>query len=172
MNATAFFSTTDALTTAAGSLLLAYAAYEDFRARRFPNRAFLAASLAGVALSVATAGLSGLQQSALGLAGGFALLMPLTLMGAVGAGDMKLLAAFGSICGWVAAAETLLFGFVWGAVFGVAHAALNGQALALARNVARIAGTRSSQGVALHRIPFAGALLLGFFAHLAYRGLA
>ena len=159
-------------TTAMGGLTLAIGVVEDFRARKFTNRSFLIMSIAGFAVSVATLGLNGLQQSALGFASGFALLLPLVLLGGIGAGDMKLLAAFGAACGWTAAFEAALFGLVWGAVFGVIHAILKGQALQLVRNTARMAAARSSTGLTLNKIPYAGALFLGWLAHLAYRGAA
>jgi prepilin peptidase CpaA len=158
-------------TLGAGGLILLAGAIEDFRHKKFPNWMFLGGTALGFSVSAACLGWSGAQQGAMGFLAGIALLLPLVFMGAVGAGDMKLVAAFGAACGWPAALETAFFWLAWGAVFGVAQALLSGQGRAVVKNVAQMAGKRSSEGLELHRIPFAAALLVGWLTHLARQGL-
>lgn len=79
--------------------LVAIAAVFDIRFRRIPNWLNLAALLLGLAANAYLAGLHGLGRSALGFAVGFGLYFPLFLLHARGAGDVKLLAAVGSIAG-------------------------------------------------------------------------
>jgi prepilin peptidase CpaA len=71
----------------------------DLRTRRIPNE--LTATLAGIGVGLAAAGVSGLSlwASALGFGAGLALMMPGHVLGATGAGDVKLMAAFGAIVG-------------------------------------------------------------------------
>ena len=157
--------------TVAGGAVLLVGAIGDFREGRFRNSVFVVGSLAGLAVSIALGGWAGAQQSALGFVGGFTLFMPLVLLGAIGAGDMKLLAAFGAACGWTAVAEVAVFGMIWGTVFGITQAALRGEATQVFRNAIKVAATRSGKGVQLHRIPFAAALLIGWATLLTYEGL-
>lgn len=159
------------LTLAAGGAILLVGAVSDFKIRKFKNGLFLLCTVLAFLVSFLVEGLMGLEHSVLGLIAGFAFLLPLTLMGAIGAGDMKLLAAFGAACGWAAVGQVAIFGFAWGLVFGVTQALLKGQGLQVVRNAARIAATRSSQGIVLHRIPFAAALFIGWLTHLTYEGL-
>lgn len=156
---------------AVGGGILFAGLIEDFRAKKFRNWMFVAGTVIGVATSYLFAGSEGLQNSALGFLAGLALMLPLTLMGAVGAGDLKLLAAFGAAAGASAAWQVGAFGFVWGAMFGVAQAALKGEAFALFRNVGRMAAARTDAGLSLHKIPFAAALFVGWLTHLTYEGL-
>lgn len=156
---------------AVGGGILVAGVLEDFRAKKFRNWMFVAGALAGFAASFAFAGGEGLQNAALGFLAGLALMLPLALMGAVGAGDMKLLAAYGAAAGAGAAWQVGAFGFAWGAVFGVLQAALKGEASALFRNVGKVATERTAANVSLHKIPFAAALFVGWLTHLTYEGL-
>ncbi len=94
----------------------------DVRTRRIPN--LLTATMAGVGVTLAAAGFSGLSLSAslLGLVVGFALMMPGHLLGATGAGDVKLMAAIGAIIGPALVISAFLFSAVAGGVLAVAVA--------------------------------------------------
>jgi Flp pilus assembly protein protease CpaA len=91
-----------------------YCGYTDYKTGLIYNKVTVPMILAGICYS---AYISKLQDSLLGLAIGFAILMICALMGGVGGGDVKLAAALGSWYGfnvvWV-----LLFGsmlcVVWG----------------------------------------------------------
>ena len=163
--------TPNILSAAAGGAILLAGAIDDFRSRKFHNKLFIACAVFGFAVSVALGGWIGAESGALGFLAGFALILPLVLAGAIGAGDMKLLAAFGAACGWIAVFEVGAFALVWGAIFGALQAILRGEGLQLFRNVARLAATRSSQGVKLHRIPFAAAIFVGWLTFLTYEGM-
>jgi prepilin peptidase CpaA len=71
----------------------------DLRSRRIPNE--LTATLAGIGVGLAASGVSGvsLWASMLGFGIGLALMMPGHVLGATGAGDVRLMAAFGAIVG-------------------------------------------------------------------------
>jgi prepilin peptidase CpaA len=94
----------------------------DVRTRRIPN--LLTATMAGVGVTLAAGGFSGLSlpASLLGLVVGFALMMPGHLLGATGAGDVKLMAAIGAIIGPALVISAFLFSAVAGGVLAVAVA--------------------------------------------------
>lgn len=78
--------------------VIAASVCHDIRAKRIPNRVIIFGALAGLASSVLP-GSIGLAQSLGGLGMGLAMLMPLYALRAMGAGDVKLMAALGAIAG-------------------------------------------------------------------------
>ncbi|HYO63030.1 MAG TPA: A24 family peptidase [Pyrinomonadaceae bacterium] len=79
--------------------LAALITYYDVRYRRIPNAFVLAALVGGVSAHAALGGLGGLGTSLGGLAVGFGIMFVLHVFGAMGAGDVKLFAAVGSMVG-------------------------------------------------------------------------
>jgi prepilin peptidase CpaA len=79
--------------------LVLTAAIWDLRLRRIPNALSLAGAVCGVALNSFLFGLSGLKESLEGLAIAFGVYFVLYLVRAMGAGDVKLMAAVGSFVG-------------------------------------------------------------------------
>ena len=79
--------------------IVSIAAYTDMDRRRIPNWLTAIGVLAGFFLNVFLYGQAGLKNAALGL--GFALLIyfPLFVVRGMGAGDVKLMAAVGSLAG-------------------------------------------------------------------------
>src|SRR5438093_8909889 len=77
---------------------LGIAVATDMRTRRIPN--WLTAGMASAGFGIAAAGgqVTPLH-AALGLAGGLLLMLPGHLIGATGAGDVKLMAAVGAVVG-------------------------------------------------------------------------
>jgi prepilin peptidase CpaA len=80
-------------------LLVAAAAFTDVRKRRIPNALTLAGIVTGLVLHSALGGWSGLRFSAAGMAAGFGLYLLLYATRAMGAGDVKLMAAVGALTG-------------------------------------------------------------------------
>ncbi len=99
--------------------LTSVAAYFDLKTRRIPNWLTLGGCVAGLAANTAVAGFGGLRASALGLGIGFVLYFPLWLLGARGAGDVKLLAAAGAVAGPANTAALFLLAAVLGGVFAL-----------------------------------------------------
>lgn len=91
--------TTDAAALAiviAGNLV---AAAIDLRTRRVPNVLTMGMTVAGIAIAAAGGGRAGVLAALGGFALGGALMMPGHIFGATGAGDVKLLAASGTLLG-------------------------------------------------------------------------
>jgi prepilin peptidase CpaA len=81
-------------------VVLAAAVY-DIRYRRIPNWLSLSGVLVGLALNTFLyQGWPGTRQSLIGLGAGFGVYFVLYVMHAMGAGDVKLMAAVGAIVGW------------------------------------------------------------------------
>jgi len=73
--------------------------YHDVRYRRIPNAFVLATLISGLTLNFALGGLSGAVNSLGGCLLAFILMFILHVFGAMGAGDVKLFAAVGSVIG-------------------------------------------------------------------------
>jgi prepilin peptidase CpaA len=91
----------------------------DIRTRRIPNE--LTATMAGIGVGFAAAGISGVSLGAavLGFGLGLALMLPGHLLGATGAGDVKLMAAVGTLLGPGLVVSAFLFTAVAGGVLAV-----------------------------------------------------
>lgn len=76
------------------------AAVEDLRRRQIPNWIPAAAILGGLAIAIRDHGWNGAGSSLLGLVAGFAVFFVFYAIGAMGGGDVKLMAGFGAVLGW------------------------------------------------------------------------
>lgn len=79
--------------------LVLLAAREDLRSRTIPNRLTLGMALVGLTQGALLGGWGGAQYAALGWLIGLSILLPPFLLGWLGAGDLKLLAAVGALEG-------------------------------------------------------------------------
>jgi prepilin peptidase CpaA len=82
-----------------GLLLGCAASFDDLRRRAIANWINVAGLAAGLAYHAASRGLAGLGWSAAGAAVGFAVFLVFYVLGGMGAGDLKLAAAFGALLG-------------------------------------------------------------------------
>src|SRR5438552_573810 len=108
---------TDALLVAA----LAHAVFADLRRRRISNRITYPAMLAGMVLNAVLGGVPGLSDSALGLLAGLGLFLIPFALGAMGAGDVKLMAAIGAIKGPHFVLAVAVYASLAGGVLAVAY---------------------------------------------------
>lgn len=115
---------------AAGALT---ATIVDIRSRRIPNA--LTAAMMATGLGLAAGGVSGVSLAASigGLVVGVLLMLPGHALGATGAGDVKFMAAVGSIVGFKVAVTAFLFTAIAGGILAIAVAMRRGR---LARTVA------------------------------------
>jgi len=154
----------------------AWAVREDVAAHRIPNRLSGSLLCVGLALQFVFGGWSAFGQGALGTLVGLAVLLPLYLLRATGAGDVKFLAAVGALLGpyWtlVAGIYTLIAGGVLALAYlgaGALRAAAfvpAGAPLAL-----RIHNFRErARELRRTRFPYALAIAFGALAAVAQRG--
>ena len=98
----------------------------DLRTRRIPNWLTGALAAAGLGMSFAGGGLTP-AQAALGLLAGLLLMMPAHVIGATGAGDVKLMAAVGAMIGPGLTLRAFVFTAIAGGVLAVLVAARRGR---------------------------------------------
>jgi prepilin peptidase CpaA len=104
---------------------LAAAVVTDVRTRRIPN--WLTGSIAGAGFGLAFGGAAVTPvQAALGMVVGLLLMMPGHVIGATGAGDVKLMAAIGVLVGPAVVFKAFLYTAVAGGVFAIAVALSRG----------------------------------------------
>ncbi len=103
--------------------LVSVAAVVDLATRRIPNALFVCGTGLGLGLSIWYGGTAGALGSLAGFALGLALLTPGFALGMTGGGDVKLVAAIGSLLGarliLYAVLLYLLSGLVWALAFGI-----------------------------------------------------
>lgn len=98
----------------------AIACATDLRSARIPNVLTLSAVLAGVVFHAVTSGGSGAAAAGLGVLAGLLVFFPFFALGALGAGDVKLMAALGAWLGWQPTVNVALYAAVAGGVLAVA----------------------------------------------------
>jgi len=130
-------------------VLFAFACYGEIRAHRIPNWLTLGGMALGLGAAAIEAGTAGLWDSFLGLAIGGGVFLPFCLMGVIGGGDMKLMAATGAIVGWPLVLAALTDTCMAGGVLALGIMAWNGVLFSTLGNVFRIivGMPRKSQGL-------------------------
>src|SRR5688572_18788858 len=119
--------------------LLIWAAIEDLRSRRIPNWLTFSLVLTGIAQSFTTSGLVSPGLSLAGFAVGFVLPMTLFVIGALGGGDVKLLAGVGAWFGPGVVFNVFLLAAIVGAIMVIVQAVAQGRTRLLLRNTAVVA---------------------------------
>jgi len=120
--------------------LLVYAAVIDVRSHRIPNRLVLAGLAFGLVYSVFVPfwGKHGFLWALGGAAIGFGVLFPFWLLRMMGAGDVKLMAAVGSLLGLQAIPMALLISLATSSVFAIAFSLHKGKLREMLANVGRM----------------------------------
>jgi prepilin peptidase CpaA len=150
--------------------------------RRVPNAVLLPALMTALFLNSVDGGLAGLADSVAGLAIGLVMLMPLHVLGRMGAGDIKLMGVVGSILGaWgaiLAGVATMMAGGVLALLYLVWLFIKPGVVSRVSRIVLRVTGRAAAPGdgmswqtVRAAEIPYVLAVAAGTFATLIYLDL-
>lgn len=101
-------------------IVLGIAVYYDLRFRRIPNWLTMSALVAGVGYHTIAGGFAGAGVSLLGMAAGFGCFFLFYIFGGMGAGDVKLMAAIGSLLG----PRDVLFAAAFTAIAGGVYAVI------------------------------------------------
>ncbi|WP_079202511.1 prepilin peptidase [Pseudomonas sp. CC6-YY-74] len=107
--------------------LLGVAVVSDLRRHRIPNLLVLLGLGLGLAGQVYFAGVSGLGNGALGMLVGFAVFLPLYVLGGMAAGDVKLMAMVGAFLTPQGALWAALFSLIAGGLCGFLIVLVRGQ---------------------------------------------
>lgn len=139
----------------------------DLRTHRIPNS--LTLGLTGLGIGLAASGASGLSLGASfgGLLVGLLLMLPGHLFGGTGGGDVKLLAALGSILGPHKVFSAFLYSAIAGGVLAIAYAVARGRLHTTLRTTAALVTQPSTTRVeverpaANNRFPYGPAIAVG-----------
>lgn len=115
-------------------VMLAVAAFIDLRTRRIPNWLNLTIVVTGLANALVYGHPTSIGTSVLGLLAGFGILIVPYALGAMGAGDVKMLAGVGAWLGPWAAFQVYLVAAVVGLVIVLAQAIATGRLTRLVSN--------------------------------------
>lgn len=173
----------DILTTTLLLLFLAGAVITDLRVRLIPNALVLAGAMTGFLLAALHPQGIGLLSALGGLALGLAIFLPMYLLRAMGAGDVKLMAMTGAFLGYAAIFEAALWVLLTGGALALVFALRRGVARRMAANLRemlfsaaasvqiRILPDFSTGPQTAARLPYAVAIALGVAAFLLTRHL-
>jgi prepilin peptidase CpaA len=141
------------------------AAVIDLRTRRVPNGLTAAMTVAGIALALAGAGRVSVGAACVGCVLGAALMLPGHVLGATGAGDVKLLGAVGASLGPVLTLRAFVATVLAGGVIALAVAIRRGrlgQTLAATTKLATRGETGEIEAsTADNRFAYAPAIAIG-----------
>jgi prepilin peptidase CpaA len=136
--------------TACALLCASVASIHDIRERRIPNVLSGPAIVAGLTIHAALGGWSGLGDSALaGLVAG-AVSLVFWIVGGMGAGDVKLMAAVGCLTGFFPLSMILISTAVTGGLFAVALSLYHGRLRETLGNVAVLMEHHRRRGLEQH----------------------
>jgi prepilin peptidase CpaA len=151
--------------------------YCDLRFRRIPNKLVLAALIAGLAINVTLGGAYGALSSAGGFAVAFVPMFLMHIFGAMGAGDVKLFAAIGSVVGLTLVPWTFVVVVMVGAVLAFYSMIRSRTVFSTLHNVLRIfvgilpgweMPRFSLPADRRHTIPYGVAIMLGSVIAVAF----
>jgi prepilin peptidase CpaA len=162
-------------------VLLGSCSVTDLRVRRIPTAVLLPALMTSLLLNSIAGGLVGLADSIAGLVIGLLMLMPLHLLGRMGAGDVKLMGVVGSTLGAWGAVVAGLATMMAGGILAILYVVWLFTKPAIVSRISRVmqpfTGNAAAndditwQTVRAAEIPYAVAIAAGTFATLGYLGL-
>lgn len=159
--------------------LLALAVWRDLASFRIPNRVVFGGMAAALGLHALHGGLGGALLALGGLGTGLAMLLPLYLVRAAGAGDAKLMAMVGAFLGPTDAVAAAIASFLAGMVLAMIAMARPAVFATAGRNLrlilwgacARLAGANGprfdSQAQTAARLPYSVAIAAGTLGWIA-----
>jgi prepilin peptidase CpaA len=156
-------------------LVLGTAVYTDIRRHRIPNWLSLGALVTGLLLSHLLFPDSRILDSLKGAGVGLAALLPFYLMGGMGAGDVKLMAAIGSFTGPETAFLAVCFSLMAGGCIALLMILRSGELAMLYRRYLVMISARTlipaeEGSIAKRRFPYALSIAIGALIALGLEG--
>jgi len=152
----------------APTIILLGALITDVRSHKIYNNWVILSIVLALASSYFFFGFEGLQSGAQGGAVALMITLPLVILGALGAGDMKILFAFGLATTYSTVFSVIVVSFIWAAVIGIIVAIYRGRAKALAINTAKLLASQTRDQKVMHKLPFAVALMCAWATYIVF----
>ncbi len=144
---------------------------DDLKNRKVHNSLIVAFAIIAIFLRTALTGWSSLPLAVLAVVATIALTLPFFMLGALGGGDIKLLAAAALLSNWQSMIYIFMYSVLWGAVLGLARAILQRRATEILFNLRFMILHRSQQGLQFQTMPFTVAILFGYLTSLRLEGV-
>ena len=93
--------------------------------------------------------------------------MPLYILKAVGAGDVKLLMVISLFLAWDQVATMIVAALVWGSLLGIFRVILSGSLKQFLTNLILILSFKKNESQKLNQVPFTVAILFGFLTSIS-----
>lgn len=152
------------------TLILLIGVVDDIWTKKFHNKLFVGSLVFAGVFCLATGGLTQLGIGIISFVTVFVVMVPMVLLKIVGAGDLKLMLAFGLASNWQDVLGVLMFSLLWALVFGLIKAALDKKLLLVFKNVGNMVSKKSVDMNSLHRIPYTVPLFFGWMSQLVNEG--
>jgi prepilin peptidase CpaA len=149
----------------APTMILLGALITDVRTHKIPNKWILISIAIALFSSYYFYSFEGLKQGALASGLAIILTLPFVMIGALGAGDLKLLFVFGLATTYQTVFSVVMLSFLWGALLGVAWAIREKKFKKLISNTFKIISVKPHDKTELMKIPYTIAI---FFAWMTY----
>ena len=149
------------------SLILTAGLVDDLKTRKVHNWLVLSALAVALMGSYFLGGFDAVKDGLLGGGMAIALMLPMVLLGMLGAGDMKLMVAFGASTNTTVVLWVIIYSFIWGVVLGLIRALLQKEGWNLLKNTFLILKGKKRDEIKYHKIPYTVALFFGWLTHLS-----
>lgn len=116
-------------------ILLVMSVKYDIKEKRIPNKLTFPAILLGMITAVIDSGLNGILFSISGFLVGLGVFFIPFIMGGIGAGDVKLMAAVGSILGWKLTVYSALLTAIAGGIIVIGYTIYTGKFIGMIKNM-------------------------------------
>ena len=144
---------------------------DDLKTRKVHNWLFLTCLGLAIVIVFYMSGLHGLMLGSLGALCAIACFLPLVVFNVIGAGDLKLMLAFGMASDWNTVFWVFILSTLWGGAFGIVKFVISRGFFNIFRKLQGKSVEKRNRKMDL-RIPFTVALLLGWFTYASYGALA
>jgi prepilin peptidase CpaA len=161
---------TMSLNLIAPTILLLVSAYEDFKSRKIKNKTLIVLGALSIVFAIFAFDREMLFDGLGGVGLAFLLLMPLYILRAIGAGDVKLSIILGFLVGSFDFLNIFIFALICGCLIGFIKIVIDKKLSLFFKNILHILTNKSKKNLDLQHIPFAVALLAGWVCHLLQQG--
>ncbi|OQW51135.1 MAG: hypothetical protein A4S09_10565 [Proteobacteria bacterium SG_bin7] len=158
------------MVTLVPTLILLVGVVDDIWTKKFHNRLFVGSLLFAAIFCLVFGGLPQLGVGIISLVTAFVVMMPMVLLKVVGAGDLKLMLAFGLASNWQDVISVLMYSLLWALIFGLVRAALDKKLVFVFKNVGDMVSKKTVDTNSLHRIPYTVPLFFGWMSQLVNEG--